>query len=133
MAFSDKIRLVSADWITSCVVEQRIVDDSDFLVKGIVLGNKHFNFKNSDDNDKILRNTKFCVESKDNDAISYRKVIRLIENCGGVVTDSNDASTYVSMTEKTCGGLRMKTVTYRYILDSLTFQKQLKIEGYLLI
>ena len=46
MAFSEKIKLVSADWVTACVIQGEILDTDEYMVKGIVLGNKQVVFKN---------------------------------------------------------------------------------------
>lgn len=132
MAFSERIKLVSSNWITACVIQQRIVDDNEFLVRGLVLGNKIIRFKETGINSQLLKSLKFWVEEKDNDAITYRKLIKLIENCGGLIVEPSKGVLLISMTEKNINGYNNPTVNYKYVLDSLTFQTQLKIENYLL-
>ena len=132
MAFSEKCKLISSDWLVACVIEQRVVDEEEFLVRGIMLGSKLIKFKSLEVNDKIFNNIKFWVEEKDNEAITYRKVIKLIENCGGVVAKPNKGVLFVSMNERQFTECNGPIVTYRYILDSLSFQTQLRIENYLL-
>jgi len=132
MAFSEKIKLVSSDWINACLMNQELVDIEEYLVRGIVLANKFIKFKNVEINDQIFRNIHFCVEPKDNEAITYKKVIKLIENCGGIISEPESNVIYVSMTEIPNENYKSRVVTYRYILDSLSFQMILRIESYLL-
>ena len=130
MAFSERARIVSSEWVTVSVLEQTVHSEEEYTVRGIVLGNKLIKFKDPASNDQILRGFRFWVEEKDNDAITYRKVIRLIENCGGTISDPAKGVILVSMTERPIEDYDHLTVTYRYVLDSLSFQTALKMESY---
>lgn len=129
LSFAMRAQLTSSGWLTACLQSKQLLDSDAYRVRGIVLGNKVIRFKDAQVNAALFAGRRFSLEQRDTPAITRSKIARIIENCGGAIVEPAKDVPHVSMSEQPVKGAT--TITYRYVLDSLTFQTALSIDSYL--
>jgi hypothetical protein len=133
MAMSLDVKILSADWLTQCLRSKEVLAEGDFLAKGIIINDHFYPFGTNRNIQKLFHKMKFFIQrGGSNPMIKRKKLLRLILNCGGIITDTvNDATFIISMTDKTSDDTKSSdAISYLFVLDCVTLNELRKTDNY---
>lgn len=132
LALSLNIKIVSAEWLIQCILSKEIVNDSNYIAKGIVVNEHLFPFKTEKNLQKLFDKMKFHVKNGTNQMITRHKILKLIINCGGTIveTPDNSAITIVMTDKATADSNGPPNINYLYVIDCITLNEIRSTDNY---
>jgi hypothetical protein len=132
LAMSLDIKILSPEWLTQCLRSKEILAEGDFVAKGIVINDFFYPFGTNRNMQKLFHKMKFYIKQGINPMITRPKLLRLILNCGGTITETLDDATFViSMAEKTSDETKSSNaISYLFIIDCVTLNELRKKDIY---
>ena len=127
------VKIVSGEWIRQCLLQQKVIPDTNYLSVGIVANDKFIYYHKTNKHCNLFKGIKFFLRPGTNPMISASKLESFIVLCGGeVVGEAYRGVMLITMKPETEDPPKGEIYySYMFIIDAISMNQLPSTQDYI--